>query len=87
MTFIHPGEILRQRLKEKNMNLSEAAKVAGTTKATLSRLISGKQALSASLAVKISILCNSDPLSLLASQNVYDLAILKEEEKTSVGEK
>jgi addiction module HigA family antidote len=73
----HPGEILRASLEKQNLSVNEAGRKVGLTGATLSRLINGKQALTAEAAIKISILCSESPLTLLTYQNLYDLARLE----------
>lgn len=73
----HPGDVLREQLEAKNITLTEAAVKTGVATSTLSRLVRRKHSLTAELAVKISILCNCDPLTLLTYQNVYDLAQLE----------
>lgn len=73
MKLAHPGETIGALLKEQGMTLIEAAEKSGIHKATLSRLINGKQNLTAEVAIKISILCRVSPLTLLAQQIRYDL--------------
>lgn len=76
----HPGDVLREQLDAQSLTLSAAAEKAGVTSASLSRLINRKQSLTAEFAVKISILCQADPLTLLTYQNIYDLARLEGKE-------
>jgi antitoxin HigA-1 len=50
----HPGEFIRDEiLNELNLNVSEAAKVLGVRRATLSDLVNGKVALSAEMALRV----------------------------------
>lgn len=76
----HPGDVLREELEKQDITLNAAAERVGVSTSTLSRLINRKISLTAELAVKISILCKDDPLTLLTYQNLYDLARLKGKE-------
>jgi len=80
MTTEHPGNTIKTLLNEQGMTLIEAAEKTGIHKATFSRLINGKQSLTAEVALKISILCRVSPLTLLTCQNRYDLHQLGWEE-------
>ena len=80
MMKLHPGNKIKALLEEQGISLSVAAEKTGIHKATLSRLINGKQALTPEVALKISILCSVSPLTLLTCQNRYDLHQLGWEE-------
>ena len=60
----HSGLVLREYLED--ISITEAAQRLGVTRAALSRILNGKAAISAEMAVRISILLNHDfviPLS------------------------
>lgn len=80
MTIKHPGNTIKLLLTERGMTLIEASEKTGIHKATLSRLMNGKQSLTPEVALKISILCRVSPLTLLSCQNQYDLHQLGWEE-------
>jgi len=80
MTIEHPGNTIKLLLTERGMTLIEASEKTGIHKATLSRLMNGKQSLTPEVALKISILCRVSPLTLLSCQNQYDLHQLGWEE-------
>ena len=68
----HPGLILKESLGQ--TSISEAAKRLGITRAALSRIINGKTAVSAEMAVRLSVLLpNTDAALWLRLQNAYDI--------------
>ncbi|WP_315360832.1 HigA family addiction module antitoxin [Neisseria bacilliformis] len=68
----HPGEVLRECLGENSV--TETAKRLGVTRAALSRILNGKAAVSAEMAVRLSVLLpNTDAALWLRLQNAYDL--------------
>lgn len=68
----HPGLVLRDCLD--NISITEAARRLGITRAALSRIINGKAAVSAEMAVRLSILLpNTDAAFWLRMQSAYDL--------------
>lgn len=68
----HPGLVLRESLE--NTSVTEAAKRLGITRAALSRIFNGKAAISADMAVRLSILLpNTDAAFWLRMQSAYDL--------------
>ncbi len=67
----HPGLVLREYLAE--TSVTEAAKRLGVTRAALSRILNGKAAISADMAVRLSILLNTSGELWLNLQNKYDL--------------
>lgn len=68
----HPGEVLRECLGENSV--TETAKRLGVTRAALSRILNGKAAVSAEMAVRLSVLLpNTDAALWLRLQNSYDI--------------
>ena len=68
----HAGEILKEYLGD--TSITEAAKKLGVTRTTLSRIINGKQAVTADMAIRLSkLLPNTTPKFWLGIQEGYDL--------------
>lgn len=68
----HAGEILRECLN--GCSITEVAKKLGITRTTLSRIINGKQAVTADMAIRLSkLLPNTSPNFWLSIQESYDL--------------
>ncbi len=67
----HPGEVLREYLGE--TSVTEAAKRLGVTRAALSRILNGKAAVSADMAVRLSVLLGTSSRMWLDMQSRYDL--------------
>ena len=68
----HPGLILREFLSD--TSVTEAAARLGVTRAALSRILNGKAAVSADMAVRLSILLpNTSPTFWATLQTHYDL--------------
>lgn len=67
----HPGLVLREYLD--GISVSEAAKRLGVTRAALSRILNGKAAISAEMAVRLSILLHTSSQMWLNIQAAYDL--------------
>lgn len=68
----HPGLVLRDSLE--NISVTEAAQRLGITRVALSRILNGKAAISAEMAVRLSILLpNTDAAFWLRMQTAYDL--------------
>lgn len=71
-TPAHPGLVLRESLE--NISVTETAQRLGVTRAALSRILNGKAAISAEMAVRLSILLpNTDAAFWLRMQAAYDL--------------
>ena len=72
---IHPGEyVLRECLRPRGLNVTEAAEGLGVARNTLSRLINGRHGISADMAVRLSIAFGGSAESWMQLQMVYDLA-------------
>ncbi len=68
----HPGEVLREFLPE-SLSVSEAAKRLGVSRVQLSRLLNGRAALTAEMAIRIAILTGTSAESWLKNQMQWDL--------------
>jgi len=68
----HPGEVLREFLPE-SLSVSEAAKRLGVSRVQLSRLLNGRAALTAEMAIRIAMLTGTSAESWLKNQMQWDL--------------
>lgn len=68
----HPGEILREFLPE-GMTVEEVARRLGVSRVQLSRVLNGRSAISAEMAIRISLLTSTTPESWLTGQMKWDL--------------
>ncbi len=68
----HPGEVLREFIPE-GMSVTEAAQRLGVSRVMLSRLLNGRSAMSADMAIRIGLLTRTSPESWLANQVQWDL--------------
>jgi addiction module HigA family antidote len=68
----HPGEVLREFLPE-GMTIEEVARRLGVSRVQLSRVLNGRSAISADMAIRIGLLTNTTPESWLAGQTKRDL--------------
>jgi len=74
----HPGEVIRECLGD--MSVSAAAKHLGVGRVTLSRVLNGKAAVSAEMAVRLaSAFRTSSPEVWLGMQAQYDLWQLRKQ--------
>ncbi|WP_254492460.1 HigA family addiction module antitoxin [Bartonella sp. B1099] len=76
----HPGELLREDvIKELGLSINEAAEWLGVSRGALSRVLNGKDAMSANLAIRLEMAGVSTARMWLALQTNNDLskAILK----------
>ncbi|UNF40320.1 HigA family addiction module antitoxin [Bartonella krasnovii] len=76
----YPGELLREDvIKELGLSINEAAEWLGISRKALSRVLNGKAALRAHLAIRLEMAGVSTARAWLALQTNYDLskAILK----------
>ncbi|TFD46614.1 addiction module antidote protein, HigA family [Cryobacterium sp. TMT1-2-1] len=67
----HPGLLLEDYLGE--VSLAEAARRLGVTRATLSRIRHGHSAVTADMAVRLSLLLGTSAELWLGMQSAYDL--------------
>ncbi len=68
----HPGEVLREYLPD-GMTVEEFARRLGVSRVQLSRVLNGHSAVSADMAIRVSLLTRTTPESWLAGQAKYDL--------------
>ncbi len=68
----HPGEVLREFLPEA-MTIEEVARRLGVSRVQLSRVLNGRSAISADMAIRIGLLTGTTPESWLAGQAKWDL--------------
>ena len=68
----HPGEILREFLPE-GMTVEEVARRLGVSRVQLSRVLNGRSAISAEMAIRISLLTSTTPESWLTGQMKWEL--------------
>ncbi len=70
----HPGEVLKDTvLSEKRISVSELAKRLGVSRVALSRMVNGKAALSADMALRLAAALGTSAESWLQMQGAYDL--------------
>ena len=67
----HPGEILREYLG--TVNVTEAARRLRVARSTLSRLLNGRAAFTAAMALRLSDAFGTEPGMWLDLQQQYDL--------------
>ena len=68
----HPGEVLREFLPD-GMTIDEVARRLGVSRVQLSRILNGRSAISAEMAIRIGLLTDTTPESWLAGQSKFDL--------------
>ena len=68
----HPGEVLREFLPD-GMTIEEVARRLGVSRVQLSRVLNGRSAISADMAIRIGLLTNTTPESWLTGQTKWDL--------------
>ena len=68
----HPGEVLREFLP-REMTIEEVASRLGVSRVQLSRVLNGRSAVSADMAIRVGLLTNTTPESWMAAQSKWDL--------------
>ncbi len=68
----HPGEVLREFLPD-DMTIEEIARRLTISRVQLSRILNGRSAISADMAIRIGLLTSTTPESWLAGQMKWDL--------------
>jgi len=68
----HPGEVFREFLPDK-LTIEDVAKRLGVSRVQLSRVLNGRSAISADMAIRIGLLTRTTPESWLAGQSKWDL--------------
>lgn len=79
----HPGEILRDFLPE-GMTVEKVAGRLGVSRVQLSRVLNGRSAISADMAIRIGLLTNTTPESWLAGQTKFDLWLASQKPRPTV---
>ena len=70
----HPGEVLQDTvLGEGGLSVTEFAKYLGVSRVALSRVVNGRAAVSAELAIRLATSLGGSPESWLRMQAAYDL--------------
>lgn len=75
----HPGEMIARDLADMGISARQFALNIGVTPATISRFLSGKTALTPSLAIRISAAMGSTPEFFMQLHTAHDLAQLRGE--------
>lgn len=68
----HPGEVLRELLPD-TTTIEQVAGRLGVSRVQLSRVLNGRSAISADMAIRIGLLTGTPPESWLARQARWDL--------------
>ena len=68
----HPGEVLREFLPD-NMTIDAIAKRLGVSRVQLSRVLNGRSAISAEMALRVSAATQTTAESWMAAQAKWDL--------------
>ena len=68
----HPGELLREFLPE-DLTIEVVAQRLGVSRVQLSRLLNGRCAMSAEMAIRVGLLTSTTPESWLNGQTKWDL--------------
>lgn len=81
----HPGEVfLKDVLEPLNISITDAAKLLGITRKTLSEFVNEKSSLSPEMAIRIAKATNTSPESWMAMQMKLTLWYIKQHEPTNV---
>ncbi len=68
----HPGEVLREFLPA-DMTIDEVARRLGVSRVQLSRVLNGRSAVSADMAIRIGLVTHTTPESWMTAQAKWDL--------------
>jgi addiction module HigA family antidote len=80
---VHPGRFLRTEIIEAhNLSVTEAAKVLGVARPTLSSLVNARADLSGDMALRFEKAFGVDMETLMRMQNSYDIARARKRAKT-----
>jgi antitoxin HigA-1 len=70
----HPGKVVKHSLLDgTGMTITQAAKILGVGRVTLSKIINGKAGISPAMAVRLSIVLNTSSEMWMNMQAMYDL--------------
>jgi antitoxin HigA-1 len=79
---VHPGRFLRTEIIEAHdLSVTDAAKILGVSRPTLSSLLNAKAALSGDMALRFEKAFGVDMDTLMRMQNSYDIARTRSREK------
>ena len=82
---VHPGKFLRTEIIDAhNLSVTEAAKVLGVSRPTLSSLLNAKADLSGDMALRFEKAFGVDMETLMRMQNSFDIARTRSREKPIV---
>ena len=68
----HPGEVLREFLPD-DVTIEEVADRLGVSRVQLSRVLNGRSAVSADMAIRLGLVTHTSPESWMAAQAKWDL--------------
>lgn len=71
---VHPGRIIRTCIEDLELSITDAAKVLGVSRPTLSSLINGHAGVSPEMAIRLYKAFGGTPEGWLRMQTAYDLA-------------
>jgi len=81
--LVHPGRFLRTEIIEAhNLSVTEAAKILGVSRPTLSSLLNAKSNLSGDMALRFEKAFGVDMDTLMLMQNSYDIAQTRKRART-----
>lgn len=82
---VHPGTVfLTDFLEPKGVNITDAAKLLGITRKTLSEFVNKKSSLSPEMAIRIAKATNTSPESWMTMQMKLTLWLAKQHEPNNV---
>jgi len=79
----HPGEVLREFLPE-DMTVADIARRLDVSRVQLSRILNGRSAISAEMAIRLGLLTETTPESWLAGQMKWDLWQVAQKDRPAV---
>jgi addiction module HigA family antidote len=81
----HPGEIIREDvLPELNLTVTDAAEQLGVSRVAFSRMINGRSAISADMAIRLAQWLGGEAETWLRLQMQYDLSQAKKKSRAKV---
>ena len=80
MTLVHPGEILKMEIIEgRELTIGGAAELLGITRVNLSRILSGKAAITPNMALRIEKVFGGSAKFWIRLQSSYDFDIAEKQ--------